>query len=99
MPTRKSGGESAGGLGVAGGGANLQTIILGAITIVLALINKMVPLRGNSKMRSRLIRGNLNSIMSIGNPELSGEKSLKCVETIDLLPFWGNEIVRYSSES
>ena len=38
MPTRKSGGESAGGLGVAGGGANLQTIILGAITIVLALI-------------------------------------------------------------
>jgi hypothetical protein len=33
MPTRK-----AGGTGVVGGGANLQTIILGAITIVLALI-------------------------------------------------------------
>jgi len=36
MGTRKGG--STGGLGVASGGTNLQSIILGAITIVLALI-------------------------------------------------------------
>ena len=37
MPTRKTGGNS-GGIGTVSSGANLQTIILGAITIVLALI-------------------------------------------------------------
>ena len=92
MPKGKGGGG--GNVGT----ANMTSIILGAITIVLALIGKTVPLGGNPKMCSRLIQGNLNR-KGHGNPELSGAQAPKCAETIDLLPLWGNEIVRYSSES
>lgn len=95
MPKGKGKGE---GSGESAGTTNITSIILGAITIVLALISKIVPLRGDPKMSSGLIRGNLNQAWH-GNPELSGAYAPKCVETIDPLPLVGNEIVRYSSES